>query len=816
MPMSNLCDKVIKYSLYLLVFMLPLFFLPFSAEAYEFNKQYLLFFLISIAFIFWLAKMVVCDKEIRLRRTPLDIPILIFLLVMILSAVFSIDRISGILGFYGRFWPNLLGLFSLAGLYFLITNNVGLSLKHTDKKISANQAKSALISVSGLIKTLLLSLFFVVLMSYFSIFGIWQKLGNMGAKLPLDMFRNTFNPVSGSLEGLAIFLSVVIVFLVGLLLQMSKSKLQILSRGGLLLASLGLLLLIDFKAAWIVLLLGLVVFLVLAFYSRVFRERINVLLLPIFLAIFSLVFIFINLNTLVPGGIADLHLPQEVLLSQADSWKTAGRVIKEYPVFGSGPGTFSHIFSLFRGIELNQTSFWQLRIDKAGSHISETVSTTGLVGLISHFILIGGFLLILFRFIQAELLKSKNSILNQFPLFMAFLTLFIAQFFYYQNSCLAFMFWLFLGCAIVSLGDLGDFKQARQTIPKKTMLLRFKIRIARIFQPSFRTRIISLKDFPEFSLLFNVFLIVLIISATGAYYFMARFYYADVIYKQGIMRVEIEKVEKARDLNPYRPTYRDALSQFYLSELLTEANKPIAIQNINKIKDRTSHAIQEAKTAESISPRWVKTQEILAMTYRDIRGIVQGAEQWAIISFKKAILLEPFNPVLHSELGKVLVLSGKTEEGRKEFEKALEMKFDYLDAKIQLAITYEDEDILKTIGMLEEAVAANLYSAKAHFELGRVYFNEHRIDEAIVQFQNALALRPSHSNTLYSLGVAYQRQEMKEEAISMFEKALELNPGNEDVLARLEELRKKSALPAEAPSGAEAGAEPEFKPEPEE
>ncbi len=78
-------NRIIKIALYLLTFFVPLFFLPFSFEAFEFNKQYLLFFLVSLAFLAWIAKMVMVDKELRFKRTPLDIPILAFLLVAVLS-----------------------------------------------------------------------------------------------------------------------------------------------------------------------------------------------------------------------------------------------------------------------------------------------------------------------------------------------------------------------------------------------------------------------------------------------------------------------------------------------------------------------------------------------------------------------------------------------------------------------------------------------------------------------------------------------------------------------------------------------------------
>ena len=111
--MNTIFNRIIKLSICSLVFLLPLFFLPFSFEAFEFNKQYLLFFLVSLAFFSWLAKMVLVDKEIRFKRSPLDIFVLAFLFIAILSAVFSVDKSSSLFGFYGRFSDGLIGLLSL-------------------------------------------------------------------------------------------------------------------------------------------------------------------------------------------------------------------------------------------------------------------------------------------------------------------------------------------------------------------------------------------------------------------------------------------------------------------------------------------------------------------------------------------------------------------------------------------------------------------------------------------------------------------------------------------------------------------------------
>ena len=116
--MKNLLNRIVKYNIYILVFLLPLFFLPFSFEIFEYNKQYLLFFLFSSALFAWVLKQVAYDKEIRFKKSPIDYLILGFLFVSLLSAIFSVDKSSSLFGFYGRFSDGLIGLFGLAALYF--------------------------------------------------------------------------------------------------------------------------------------------------------------------------------------------------------------------------------------------------------------------------------------------------------------------------------------------------------------------------------------------------------------------------------------------------------------------------------------------------------------------------------------------------------------------------------------------------------------------------------------------------------------------------------------------------------------------------
>ena len=744
--MQNLFNKIIKISIYLLVFLLPLFWLPFTFEAFEFNKQYLLFFLVSLAFFAWIAKMALVDKEIKFKRTPLDIPVLAFLFIAILSTIFSADKGSSLFGFYGRFSDGLIGLLSLGIFYFLITNNTQIN---TDRNTDKHR-----LNVSGILKAFLWSSFFTILLSYLSAFGIWAKLQSLtGLKLPFVMLQGTFNPTSGSMEGLAVFLSILAVLIVSQICFF-KWTFKRLSYWILLVGTLGLMVIVDFTSAWIVLILVLTLFLIFALATRMFKENINKLLLPIFLIVIAIFFLSTNIVKNV------FPLPQEQILNRSQSWtiglKAAIDDVKS-GFLGSGIGNWHYDFAKFKPVEFNQNLLWQIRFDRAGSYIAEILGNMGFLGILSYLFLIGMFLLISYFFLQ----QNRNGV----PLFLALFALLVGQFVYYQNTVLAFTFWLFLGLSVIS------------------------------WQRPIAEKAISFKDFPELSLVFSVFLVVLGLAIFGFYFFAGKFYLADVSFANAFRTADtfaqITNLEKAIKLNPYQPQYKIILARTYLNQALSEMGKPINEQDAIKIQNGVAKAIEQARIATEISPNNVAAWETRGIIYREIREpVATGALEWAIKSFEKAITLEPTNPVLHTELGKLLLVD-KPEEAKKKFEKALELKSNYSDAKIQLALIFEEEgNFPEAISKLQETVSQDPLNIEAIFQLGRVYYNNNQTDEAISQFQQAILIFPNHSNSLYALGLAWQKKGQKEEALKMFEKVLELNPGNQDVIAKIEELKK--------------------------
>ncbi len=122
MKLSKICSEIITYSFYTLFFAVPLFWLPVNSELFEFNKMLLVYFLTVVILAGWIIKGL-AKKELIIKRTPLDIPILIFLLANIASTIFSLDPHTSIFGYYGRWNGGLLSTIAYISLYYALISN---------------------------------------------------------------------------------------------------------------------------------------------------------------------------------------------------------------------------------------------------------------------------------------------------------------------------------------------------------------------------------------------------------------------------------------------------------------------------------------------------------------------------------------------------------------------------------------------------------------------------------------------------------------------------------------------------------------------
>ncbi len=820
--MRKICDYLVKYSLYLLVFLIPLFWLPWSSEGYEFSKQYLLIFLIGLAFLGRLIKMIALRKKVAFRRTPLDVWILALMLIMILSAIFSIDSISSWLGYYGRFTQATIAFLAVLVLYFILVNKVKISLKQeAPVEKFGNQAekskgffkkfnnKNSSVYLSSIFNLFTAASFIVVIVSLFSFYGILAKL----TWLPQEIKGSFFNMTGASVQGLTIYLAVLISFLVGDLISLhrrkvkqdKKKKLGSWLKSILLALSAYLLIITNFWPAWMIIGIAMLFLLVMAFWTRLFKERVNLLMLPIFFLLISSFFVFNfpgkagilnNLNFL------NRNVPQELMLSYDLTRQISWQAVKEYPVLGSGPGTFLHDFAKFKPAEFNQGQFWNVRFDKSSSHIMELAATIGILGVLSYLLIIFIFLLIMSLSLQRLRKLSQDNSENQdkrekavsiLPLFLGWLALALGQFFYLQNTTLLFLFWLFTALGIVAWQQMES--KAIQKI-------------------SF-----SFKKMPEVGLVVNVVLLIIIFALAGLFYLGGQFYAAEAKFVQPIKdnQAWVKKMESVVNLNPYREIYRRGLSQAYLSSAWQEANKEEDKRNAQLLQNLTAGAVQQARTAVQLAPNSVLAWQNLGNVYQDSRGLIGGVIPFALEAYAKASELEPNNPVFYRERCRLNLLNEDRDWDKTvQFcKKAVELKKNYLDAQIQLALVFEEKGELKEAVKEMEKVLTNLRgvsfqrgselasaATEIYFQMGRLQFNLKDYEKAIKMFEQAVVITPNYPNARYALGLAYQSVGRTEDALGQYRIIAQLLPDNQEIKKLIQQLEGAQAQTQEAEEAA--------------
>ena len=129
MDSEAIAHKTIRLTFYTLFFAVPLIFLPGHVELFQFNKMITVYLGTIIITASWLIRMVI-KKRILFRKTPLDIPILLFLISQVASTVLSIEPHTSLFGYYSRFHGGLFSTISYILLYYAFVSNMSSFLSY--------------------------------------------------------------------------------------------------------------------------------------------------------------------------------------------------------------------------------------------------------------------------------------------------------------------------------------------------------------------------------------------------------------------------------------------------------------------------------------------------------------------------------------------------------------------------------------------------------------------------------------------------------------------------------------------------------------
>ncbi len=762
-------DKLNKISLYLLLFLIPIFFFPFTRNVLAFPKQSLALVLIFLSLIGWLGKRIFEGKLVFKEHKIFYVTFFVIFLSFLFSSLFSLWPRASFWGLPLDVADSFLTVFSFLVLVFLIINSF--------------EPKTRFFPVSF---PLLLSGGICGIINIFQLYRIFI--------LPFGFAKVvSFNTV-GTPNSFAVFAAVLLPL--SLLLALRAKKFLKIILGTITLVLFLNVILINFKVAWISLIIGILVLFVFGFGAKREKIRVRLAVFSMIGLIVSIFFYFFPIS--LPGFPA---LPSEVSLSPTaeiymlkDSFRQGAKNI----ILGTGPGTFVFDYSQYHSPLLNQTLFWGTRFAKGNSTFLDWIFTKGVLGGISLLFLY--FLLLYLIFKRLRVTESQEEFFDLKLGFSAgIFSLIVASFFYPFNFVLYFIFWVLIG------GFLLYFSPSKKEIHLSS---------------------------PARMIFLNSVLILVVIFSLSLFFLQGEKYFSEIQYLKGIRAAQagnssqaINYISKASKLNPSIDTYWRDLSQLYLIKASLISKNPRLSPKEKKMLANISivNGAEAINRAINLDPMNVANWNVRGFFYRNLIGVGK-AGNLSLLSYQKATQLEPASPFAFGERGRVYILMAQklSQKGEnklrqtdlnlaiKNLDTAIKLKPDYAPARYLLAVAYDqlgkaDEAISK----LEEAARIAPKDPGIAFQLGVLYWKKKEFSEAQKTLEKTINLSPDYSNARYILGLVYDKNGEKNKAKEQFLKVLKLNPQNQEVknilknlnkgLPALEGMAPKQSLPGKMP-----------------
>ena len=144
---------------------------------------------------------------------------------------------------------------------------------------------------------------------------------------------------------------------------------------------------------------------------------------------------------------------------------------------------------------------------------------------------------------------------------------------------------------------------------------------------------------------------------------------------------------------------------------------------------------------------------------------------------KKALDLKYDFPEAHLNLGIAYKEKGKLEEAIESYKYAIRFKPNYAEAYNNLGNLFNQKgEIDQAINYLNTAIKIKPNFAEAYNNLGNALKAKGQLDLAINSFNNAIKIKPSFAEAHNNLGNIMQTQNNDNKAIIMYRKALKLKP----------------------------------------
>ncbi|KKW00992.1 MAG: hypothetical protein A2898_00670 [Candidatus Kerfeldbacteria bacterium RIFCSPLOWO2_01_FULL_48_11] len=728
-------DEGMRALLAAAVFLVPASFYPALPDPYGLPKVFFFSSFVLIAFTLW------CwgrmrGKTAQTRWTSLLTSVVVFTTMGIISSVFSIGPLRSFIGTAGGHAMVLPAMISGALFVFLFTQVV-TDLKQRLCVIDSFLAGSGLVAVISLLQISGVNLF------------PWE-----GAH------TYWFQPLSSSPRSVALFFSGTSLLCLYRFMCSSDRRSRIFSAACLLL-SIVLLIVYDISDGWIVLLVGLTVFIMLsALQSSLFyRQREMRIFFAVFLiSLIALVIPITSWTQRIP--------PQELTMDTATSWQFASETLAVRPLFGTGPETFTDVFSRFRPGEFNESVLWQASFAHSQSLWLEMLITLGVTGLAAFLTLIGFHAVKITRFVLQSTDSNKEKI--DVLLFAGWIALTFTACIAVWEISLWVLWWLLLALMTPEISHPQTFMRRIQSFfshherPIMGFITAFAVLCSliivvqgvRVWNGS-RLRVITIEK-----------------SLDGS-----------------TTPAEIRALaERSVRWDSFTSEPELILAGAYALEALTAAANGTNV-DLAAVKASGDAIIEHIGRAIEKDPHNARVYQSSAEVYQLLIPIIPDSELKVARLYEQSTQYNTRNPLVYLAIGQSYLAYAQNAEGtdvgevltnaKQALIKSLALKADLLEALISIALVDEVQ------GNTDTAVSslATLHErypnvTQITLTLAGVYERQDKRDEAVTLLAEASSQAQQNLEAHLGIASVYEQLQMSAEALAEYRVVLTIDPAN--------------------------------------
>jgi tetratricopeptide (TPR) repeat protein len=160
--------------------------------------------------------------------------------------------------------------------------------------------------------------------------------------------------------------------------------------------------------------------------------------------------------------------------------------------------------------------------------------------------------------------------------------------------------------------------------------------------------------------------------------------------------------------------------------------------------------------------------------------------------YKEEVRKDPANLENRIILGYTYFLKGDNEKAIKEFDFVLEQDKNYYDAHYNLGLVFLDEERYnEALIEFEKTVKIAPKDFKGHVQMGITYRELEEYDNATKALEQANKLAPTNADIIYQIGMVAEAKGNYDDAILIYKDALAFDPLYTDAVDALDRLKDK-------------------------